>query len=83
MILRCRRCRWSWGPIGVRPWLPGGPEQLFLLCEGCGAPQALLLDPGAPGSSPRCGPCGSDRLVPLTRCPACGADEPRWGPLGP
>lgn len=75
--LRCRACGWSWGPVGVRPWSPDPPQQVFLLCLDCRAPQSQLRMPGEPL---RCGHCGSARVEPLRRCARCDAPDPAWGP---
>ncbi len=80
-ILRCRRCGWSWGPVGVLPVVPGGPQQLFLRCTSCHRPQVQRVEPDADRDALRCSACREQSLVPLADCPSCGEQDLSWGPL--
>ena len=83
MTLRCRACGWSWGPVGVRPAVPGGPAQLFLACSACAKPQSRTVEPGHDPASLTCTACGAGALRPLNRCPGCDSDSLSWGPFMP
>ncbi len=83
MTLTCRSCRWSWGPVGVRPFVPDGPQQLFLVCGSCARPQARTLEPSAERDSLSCSACGAPELRPLSHCPRCDAQDLSWGPFMP
>jgi hypothetical protein len=73
--LHCRACRYSWGPVGVRPWVPDQPYQAFLLCLDCRRPQSQVL---SNGERARCMHCSSERVESLSRCPACDAPAVSW-----
>jgi hypothetical protein len=79
MTLSCRACAWSWGPVGVLPFFPGGPDQRFLRCAACDTPQARVLAPGQRVEALACAACGAVALVPLAHCPRCGGGVD-WGP---
>jgi predicted amidophosphoribosyltransferase len=80
-VLSCPACRWSWGPVGVQPFVHGGPQQAFLICGACEHPQARITQPGQLPAELCCSRCGAAELRPLVRCPACGAEGLRWGPF--
>jgi len=69
--------------VGVRPVVPGGAQQLFLLCVACGRPQARELEPGTDRATLGCTSCDALELAPLDRCPRCDGSELRWGPFMP
>lgn len=81
MTLRCHACAWSWGPVGVLPFFPGGPDQRFLVCAVCDEPQAHVLAPGEEVEALACTVCGVPALMPLACCPRCGGSVD-WGPPG-
>jgi hypothetical protein len=83
MTLTCHRCRWSWGPVGVRPASPQGPSQAFLIYEACGQAQARTLAAGASPAALPCARCDTPGLRVLTRCPRCDSDGMSWGPFMP
>lgn len=81
MTLRCRGCGWSWGPVGVQPVVPGGAQQVFVVCGGCGRPQARTLEPAVALAALGCVACDSTDLRPLDRCPSCDGTGPSWEPF--
>jgi len=73
----CPACAYTWGPVGVAPYVPDAVEhQVFLVCGACDAPQARTS--ASDGRELECGRCGEGTLAPLDGCPSCGAREARW-----
>ncbi len=73
----CGSCGYTWGPVGVKPYVADAPEhQLFLVCGGCRTPQAhtTALAP----ADLDCVACGAARLGNLDACPGCASAEARW-----
>jgi hypothetical protein len=81
MMVRCPGCGWSWGPVGVRPYSPDGPRQLFLVCGACARPQARIVAPEVDHAELPCDACGAGSLRPLSHCPRCGDASLAWGPM--
>jgi len=78
MTYRCPACGYSFGPVGVLPYVPDAPEhQLFLYCQSCHTPQARM---GQTAVGMACSKCGEQALMGLVKCPGCGGDKADWGP---
>ena len=78
MTFRCPACGFSFGPVGVIPFVPDAPEQqLFLFCTSCKAPQVRM---GHSALEMACNKCGEESLVGLVKCPGCDGDKADWMP---
>ncbi len=72
---RCDGCGYTWGPVGVEPFVPDAAEhQLFLYCAACRTPQVRKA---ATPVGLSCASCGAEGLTGLRACPNCGGAA-RW-----
>ena len=73
---RCKSCNFSFGPIGVGPYMPARP-QVFRYCQDCAKGQSLVIqDRDKPLA---CVHCGSTRLEDVqSKCPVCGSKDVGW-----
>ncbi len=77
-FFRCPACGFSFGPVGVAPYIPDAEvHQLFLFCEACRQPQ---VQNAATAVDLPCSKCGEKKLVGLSNCPDCGSADTHWGP---